>query len=196
MKSENSGNIYNFSGQFLLLGTCAALHSCNIFFPVVKLPPFIETRHDGRSIFQAMLGIFQAVFIVYADDRYIAMIFCYDHRQSPFNGIKESFFRKLQIIHEGIFCSRSILFSLFAGGCCLLAPAMQPPPLKDKKWQKPRPHAGAVHDVVILEWDRFQERTGRRWRALHGNFTPCGSRRLPSSPATAHGPWWPLQRSG
>ena len=99
----NSGNIYNFSGQFLLLGTCVALHSCNIFFLVVKLPPFIETRHDGRSIFQAMFGIFQAVFIVYADDRYIAMIFCYDHRQSPFNGIKESFFKKLQIIHEGIF---------------------------------------------------------------------------------------------
>ena len=33
---------------------------------------------------------------------------------------------------------------------------------------------------------RFQEHTGRRWRALHGNFTPCGSRRLPSLPATAH----------
>ena len=40
-----------------------------------------------------------------------------------------------------------------------------------------------------MNWNRFQEHTGRRWHALHGNFTPCGSRRLPSLPATAHGPW-------
>ena len=37
--------------------------------------------------------------------------------------------------------------------------------------------------------DGFQEHTGRHWRALHGNFTPCGSRRLPSLPVTAHGHW-------
>ena len=30
-----------------------------------------------------------------------------------------------------------------------------------------------------MNWSRFQEHTGRCWRTLHGNFTPCGSRRLP-----------------
>ena len=56
------------------------------------------------------------------------------------------------------------------------------------KRQKPLPHAGAALGIVIMNWNRFQEHTGRRWHALHGNFTPCGSRRLPSLPATAHGP--------
>ena len=40
-----------------------------------------------------------------------------------------------------------------------------------------------------MNWSRFQEHTGRCWRTLHGNFTPCGSRRLPSLPVTAHGHW-------
>ena len=56
------------------------------------------------------------------------------------------------------------------------------------KRQKPLPHAGAALGIVIMNWNRFQEHTGRRWHALHGNFTPCGSHRLPSLPATAHGP--------
>ena len=32
----------------------------------------------------------------------------------------------------------------------------------------------------------FQEHIGRCWHTLHGNFTPCGSHRLPPLPATAH----------
>ncbi len=52
--------------------------------------------------------------------------------------------------------------------------------------QKPRPHAGTVLICVLLAVTKFQEHTGRRWRALHGTSTPCGSHRSPFLPATAH----------
>ena len=53
--------------------------------------------------------------------------------------------------------------------------------------RKPRPPADAASI-----WIRFVDRNvsgaiGRCWHTLHGNFTPCGSHRLPPLPATAHG---------
>ena len=52
--------------------------------------------------------------------------------------------------------------------------------------RKPRPPADAASI-----WIRFVDRNvsgaiGRCWHTLHGNFTPCGSHRLPPLPATAH----------
>ena len=39
--------------------------------------------------------------------------------------------------------------------------------------------------ALINGWSCFRS-IGRCWHTLHGNFTPCGSHRLPPLPATAH----------
>lgn len=49
--------------------------------------------------------------------------------------------------------------------------------------------------ILLCCFVRFQEHTGRRLAPPYtGSFTPCGSRRSPFLPATAHG-LGPLQRS-